>query len=81
VVKDAEINLINKFLGEQAQLTLQPIETFKPNTCVKINQGVFMDNIGLVLKSNNKKVYVQLKSLGKVMVVQFPANHLIHESN
>lgn len=81
VVKESEINLIKKFIVEAAQITLQPIETLQPNTLVKIKYGIFMDNTGMVVKNNNKKVYVQLKSLGKVMIVQFPANYLSKEDN
>jgi transcription antitermination factor NusG len=43
---------------------------------IKINFGVFMDKEGTVLKGSKKKVFVQLQSLGQVMVVEFPAEYL-----
>jgi len=35
-----------------------------------------MDNDGIVLRGGKKKIYVQLQSLGQVMVVEFPAEYL-----
>ncbi|TAF57006.1 MAG: antitermination protein NusG, partial [Sphingobacteriia bacterium] len=37
---------------------------------------VFMDKEGVILRGGKKKVYVQLQSLGQVMVVEFPAEYL-----
>jgi hypothetical protein len=36
-----------------------------------------MDNDGTVLRGGKKKVYVQLQSLGQVMVVEFPIEYLM----
>jgi len=35
-----------------------------------------MDNTGTVLREQNKKVYVQLESLGQLLVVSFPNSHV-----
>ena len=36
-----------------------------------------MDKEGTVLRSGKRKVYVQLQSLGQIMVVEFPVEYLI----
>jgi transcription antitermination factor NusG len=78
IIKDEEVLNIKKYLSaEDAKVELISTEGFKPDTKVKINFGVFMDKEGVVLKGNKRKVYVQITSLGTVMVVEFPANYLI----
>lgn len=77
VIKDEEILLIKKYLNEEeAKISIISTEGFKAQTRVRVNHGVFMDKSGTVLKGNNKKVIVELESLGQVMVVEFPAEHL-----
>lgn len=77
VIRDEEIDLIKKYLSEEdAQLEIISIEGFRESTKVKITHGVFMDNEGTVLRGGKKKVYVQLQSLGQVMVVEFPVEYL-----
>ena len=77
VIKDEEIAMIKKYLSEEdAKIEIISSEGFKENTKVKVNHGVFMDNDGIVLRGGKKKVYVQLQSLGQVMVVEFPAEYL-----
>lgn len=77
VIRNEEIDMIKKYLSEaDAQIEIISSEGFKENTKVKVNHGVFMDNNGIVLRGGKKKVYVQLLSLGRVMVVEFPAEYL-----
>ncbi len=77
IIRDEEIDLIKKYLSEgDAQIEIISSEGFKENTKVRVNHGVFMDNDGIVLRGGKKKVYVQLLSLGQVMVVEFPAEYL-----
>jgi len=77
VIKDDEIQLIKKYLNEEeAKISIISVEGFKEKMKVTINHGVFMDNVGTVIKGNKKKVYVQLESLGQIMIVEFPAEHL-----
>ncbi|MBX2932293.1 MAG: UpxY family transcription antiterminator [Chitinophagaceae bacterium] len=78
VISDDEILLIKRYLADEAaKISIISEEGFKENTKVKVNYGVFMDNTGVVMRGGKKKVYVQLQSLGQVMVVEFPAEYLI----
>jgi transcription antitermination factor NusG len=77
VIRDEEIGLIKKYLSEEnTKLEIISMEGFRESTKVKITHGVFMDNEGTVLRGGKKKVYVQLQSLGQVMVVEFPVEYL-----
>ena len=77
VIRDEEVELIKKYLSEEdAKIEVISLEGFKTDTKVKINHGVFMDNEGKVIRGGKKKVYVELQSLGQVMVVEFPVEYL-----
>ncbi len=77
VIRDEEVLAIKKFLNEKdVKIEIISSEGFKPDTKVRITHGVFMDNEGKVLRGNKKKVYVQLQSLGQLMVVEFPTEYL-----
>ncbi len=77
VIKNEEVENIKRYLSEKdAIIELLAIEGFKPSTKVKITHGVFMDHEGTVIRGGRKKVYVQLESLGKVMMVEFSAQSL-----
>jgi Transcription antiterminator len=77
IIRDSEIETIKKYLAEKdAIIHVISNKGFKENDKVKINHGVFMDNEGTVLRANKKKVYVQLESLGQLMVVEFPVEFL-----
>jgi transcription antitermination factor NusG len=77
VIRNEEIENIQLYLSEKdAKIELRTLEGFKSDTKVKINQGVFMDKEGVVLREGKKKVYVKLESLGQLMVVEFSVAHL-----
>ena len=77
VIRDEEVNNIKMYLSEKdARISLISDEGFEQGEKIRINFGVFMDREGTVLRSGKKKVYVQLQSLGQVMVVEFPAEYL-----
>ena len=77
VIRDEEIDLIKKYLSEEdAKIEIISSEGFKSDTLVKVNHGVFMDNEGKVIRGGKKKVYVELQSLGQVMIVEFPVEYL-----
>ena len=77
VIKDEEVNIIKKYLAEdEAEIAIISAEGFRTDTKVRVNHGVFMDKEGTVLRGGKKKVYVQLQSLGQVMVVEFATEHL-----
>jgi transcription antitermination factor NusG len=61
---------------KDARISIISDEGFMQGEKIKINFGVFMDKEGTVLKGSKKKVFVQLQSLGQVMVVEFPAEYL-----
>ena len=77
IIRDGEIETIKKYLAEKdAYIHVISNKGFKENDKVKINHGVFMDNEGTVLRAHKKKVYVQIESLGQIMVVEFPVEYL-----
>jgi transcription antitermination factor NusG len=77
VIRDEEMELIRKYLAEKdVKIEILSMEGYKENMEVKVNQGVFMDKTGKIIHGGRKKVYVQLQSLGHVMIVEFPVEHL-----
>jgi transcription antitermination factor NusG len=77
VIRNEEVDLIKKYLLEEdTKIAIISAEGFIENMKVKVNHGIFMDNDGIVLRGGKKKIYVQLQSLGQVMVVEFPAEYL-----
>jgi transcription antitermination factor NusG len=77
VIKDEEVNTIKMYLAEKdARISIISEEGFRDGDKIRVNYGVFMDKQGTILRGGKKKVYVELKSLGQVMVVEFPAEYL-----
>ena len=77
VIKENEINLIKQYLLEKdVKISLISKEGFDESTKIRVNHGVFMGNVGTVLKNMKKKIFVKLESLGQVMVVEFPIEYL-----
>lgn len=73
IIKDDEINNIKLYLSEEdARVEIISAEGFRQDDKVRINHGVFMDNEGKVIRAGKKKIYVQLQSLGQIMIVEFP---------
>lgn len=82
VIRDEEIELIRSYLLEKgAQISVENLRGFSENNKVIIRKGVFMDMEGTVTKSVSKKVYVRLESLDQLMIVEFPAEHLVHKTS
>lgn len=79
VIREEEINTIKSYLLQKdAVITVQSAESFEKDSRIRVNQGIFMDHEGTVLRTTGKrKVYVRLQSLGQVMIVEFPADHLV----
>lgn len=78
IIRDEEIEIIKQYLlmpGTTIQVT--GMQALKEKTRVKIKGGIFMDNEGEVLRTGKKKVYVQLDTLGQVLVVEFPIEYLL----
>ena len=81
VIKDEEIEIIKKYLLEEdAKIEVLSVEGYKEKMKVKVSHGVFMNNEGTVVRGGKKKVFVQLESLGQVMIVEFPVEYLAPSS-
>jgi len=77
VIRDEDIETIRHYLTDsEAKIEVVSLELFQQNTKVKVSRGVFLDAEGIVLRSNKKKAYVQLESLGQVMIVEFKTEYL-----
>jgi len=78
IVKNEEIDIIKRYLDERdTNINIISAEGFKQDSKVRVNNGVFQDHEGTVLRTGKRKVYVQLRTLGQVMVVEFPATALV----
>jgi transcription antitermination factor NusG len=77
VIREEEIKNIKLYLLEKdVHLSIQSMQSFQKDDKVIISQGIFMDNKGTILRNEGKKIYVQLESLGQVMIVEFPKQYL-----
>lgn len=77
IIKESEVNNIKWYLAEKdARISIISEEGFQSGDMIRVNYGVFMDKEGTVIRGGKKKIYVQLQSLGQVMVVEFPAEYL-----
>ena len=78
IIRDYEIDLLKKFLLEKdAKFEVTSSKSFSQNSKVRVSHGVFIDKEGTVLRDGKKKVYVQIESLGQLMVVEFKTDYLI----
>ncbi len=77
VIRDEDIETIRHYLMDsEAKIEVISLDAFQQNSRVKVSRGVFLDAEGTVLRSNKKKAYVQLESLGQVMIVEFKTEYL-----
>jgi len=67
IVKDREIEMIRKFLNEFNNVVAEPI-SLRPDSKVKIRQGIFMDKDATVIKLRGNKVQVIIESIGYSLV-------------
>ena len=63
VIKEREIETIQKFLDEYTQVEVRPVHV-QPESKVRINRGAFMDKEGVVKRLMSKKVEVIIESIG-----------------
>lgn len=75
VIKQAEIEMIRKFLKEYEDVQASPISVAAGER-VRVRTGLMMDTEGLVIKVVNNRVYVLLESLGYELTAQFEKNNL-----
>jgi len=63
VIKEKEIETIQKFLGEYKEVEVRPIQV-QTASKVRIKRGAFMDKVGVVKKIMTNKVEVIIESIG-----------------
>lgn len=63
VVKDKEIETIQKFLGEYKNVEARPVN-IQPLSKVRIQNGAFMDKEGVVKRLLSNKIEVLIESIG-----------------
>jgi len=74
-IKDSEIEVIKKFLKEYSNVIAQPIK-LKPESRVKIQQGLFMDKEATILKVQGNKVQVVIDSIGYSLIALVDRSNL-----
>jgi transcription antitermination factor NusG len=67
IVKDKEIEIIQKFLNEHDEVKAEPLE-LQADTRVTIRRGAFMDKEAKIVKVLNNKVQVIIESIGYSLV-------------
>lgn len=75
MVKDAEIQTIQKQLGEVDHHALE-ITNLTPGTLVKITAGQFMSQEGVLLDQNAGKAVIQLKEMGIQLTLSLSENQI-----
>jgi transcription antitermination factor NusG len=77
IIRDEEVANVKLYLlVKDVKISVESLRAFEENDKVIIRQGVFMDNIGTVLRAGPRKIYVRLESLEQVMVVEFPVSYV-----
>ncbi|MBS1596756.1 MAG: UpxY family transcription antiterminator [Bacteroidetes bacterium] len=76
VVKDKEIDVIRKFLNEYDNVIAQPMD-LKPESKVKIQQGIFMDKEARILKVQGNKVQVVIESIGYSLIAFIEKSNVV----
>jgi transcription antitermination factor NusG len=74
IIRDAEIDDIKKYLGlstSSTSIEIVDLTNLPPQTKVAINQGLFMNRRGEVVKASKNNVFVRLESLNMMMIVEF----------
>ena len=70
LIREAEIDLIKKFLREYSDVQLHPSQLSK-GMRVRVTSGVLMDREGIIVDLLNKKASVLLESLGYELTASF----------
>jgi len=67
-VKEAEIEVIRKFLNEYEEVWAEPVQPLKEDNRVMIRKGALMNKEAKVVKVINNKVRVLIESIGYSLV-------------
>ena len=76
IVRDEEIEIIKKFIGEYINLKVKNTKP-KINDKIQIDSGPLMSQIGKVIKVGKSKVKVILESLGLAIFAEIPIDKLV----
>lgn len=76
IVRDEEIAIIRKFLGEYTDVTAEAL-SIRPDARVRVQQGVLMDRVAKVLKVQGNKVRVVLESIGYSLIASVKKSNLV----
>ena len=75
IIKEAEIEIIKKFLSEYSEVTARAV-AIEVGKKVRVKTGVLMDHEGVVVRTYNNRIYVVLESLGYELTAQFEKHNL-----
>ena len=78
IVQEHEIKRIQQFLDEYDNVEVIT-EKIEKDQRVKVNKGLFVEEEGLVLDLQNKKVKVAIDSIGDTLVALFDQQKLKNE--
>jgi transcription antitermination factor NusG len=67
IIKDKEIEIIRKFLHEYKDVIAEPLD-LKPDSRVRIRQGIFMEKEAKIKKVEGNRVQVIIESIGYSLV-------------
>lgn len=77
IVRDEEIEIIKKFIGEYENIKVKTTK-YKVNDIVIIDSGPMMNMEAKILKSGKTKVKVIIESIGMQLIAEIPVNKLVH---
>jgi transcription antitermination factor NusG len=76
IIKDKEIQVIRRFLGEYENVQLQKLE-LKADQRVRVASGPMMDHEGKIIEVKNKTAKVCIDSLGYMLIAYIDKNKLM----
>jgi transcription antitermination factor NusG len=76
VVKDKEIDIIKRFLGEFTDIIVSDINP-AVNDNVTVKQGIFMDHKGIILEIFGNKAKVKIESMGIQLTAIFERKNIM----
>lgn len=75
IIREREIETIQKFLNEYTQVEAIPVN-LQPESKIRIKQGILMDKEGVVKKLSGKKVQVMIESIGYSLVAYIDRSNI-----
>lgn len=75
IIREAEINIIKKFLNEFSEVTIEEMG-LRVNQKVRVRQGVLMNYEGVLLELSGNKAYVRIESMGLQLSAHFDKSNL-----